>query len=1351
MNPDIRSSHPLCACTDGGPSSAWPSTAWLTRAWLLRSVRQGIAACLVGAASLFAASGPALAQETVCAKVKIEIKQELTLERQAFDAEMKINNTTESGVIENVSIVVKVSDEAGNPIAVTDNPNDLSAKFFLRVSNKQAIGDITGSGSVAARTTAVINWLLIPAPGSAGTSPLGKKYLVGATLKYRFGGEDQTLDVSPDVITVKPLPLLTLDYFLQQNVWGDDPLTAEVEAVEPFTLGVRVKNNGYAAAKNLKIDSAQPKIIENNQGLLINFTLTGSYVDDAPVQNTLLIPFGDVAAGSSKMGRWNMESTLAGKFTEFTARFTHADELGGALTSILQATNAHFLLRDVRVDLPGRDAVKDFLAQDGDVVRVYESDSPDNEVTDRSGVAQLQASAGGSVGTYSVSLPPTAGFVYVRLPDPFQGSKVLGRIQRSDAKQLLADNVWLSKTRNPQTKQWEHWFNLFDVNTTGVYEARFDAPSTAPRAPVLQLVVDRRTKEEQQVSFLVEASSPDGKPVSIAAAPLPAGATLTAAAADPQSPTLARAVFDWTPPKGTAGSYLINYTVSDGLLSSTRAATIHVDPKDPPPGPGTPQIVSPASGGQVTTLKPTLSVQASSAAQDPTQSIRFELYRDEAMTQLVASATVPKAPPAPGNGGGEVPQPTTWVVPTALQDNTAHWWRARAFDGGQVNSPWANARFFVNLFNDPPDAFNLSSPAPAAEVSDALPVFSWANPTDKDGDTLTFDVDLYSDTALTQRVAGVSGLAAAPGGQTSWTASLPLSNHATYYWRVAAVDALGARTVSIARPFVVNTGNTAPTAPAVAQPAPGAQVPSDSVQLTVQNATDAEGDLLTLVFELDTVNTFDSPAKRSSGQLMQSTGSASSWLAAGLVENQRYFWRVKAQDGRAESAWAGGDFLVNRSNDAPPAPSVHNPGSGAWSATQQPTLEANPVVDPESEVVQYQFEVHTDAALTRRVASGSSASVGWTVPQPLADKTTHWWRVRAVDASGAASAWSPAAVLYVSTGPYQAPSIQVTSPSTPIQPTVVGEQRLVTIQWEGTNPNIEPTIALYHSTSQDGFNGSLIVDGIRQPAGTQSGTYTWDASALPVGTHYIHGVIHDARGVGRAWAPGAVVIAPAAPSGAVLVSPASGLVTSEDGGKATVQVRLNSAPTAPVTVPISVSDAREGAVSPASIVFTPQNWSTAVPVTVTGRPDCLKTGVSGHELRVGKLVSLDPQFIGQAAAPIGVTNTDSLYAPASASNDPRIGICAATLISTTKVDALTWEYTFTAMAGNSGAVINGLTATLTGANLPIQVIQPKLEFGALQKGEAGRSATSVVFRAKVYLAPTAFTNNLFFRWSASAR
>src|SRR5207245_8762175 len=113
---------------------------------------------------------------------------------------MKINNTTDNGVIENVSVVVKVTDEQGTPVQISDDPNSMGAKFFVRISQKQNIANVDGTGAVNAKTTDIINWLLIHAPGSAGTAPLGKKYLVGATLKYRFAGEDQTLDVSHNVI-----------------------------------------------------------------------------------------------------------------------------------------------------------------------------------------------------------------------------------------------------------------------------------------------------------------------------------------------------------------------------------------------------------------------------------------------------------------------------------------------------------------------------------------------------------------------------------------------------------------------------------------------------------------------------------------------------------------------------------------------------------------------------------------------------------------------------------------------------------------------------------------------------------------------------------------------------------------------------------------------------------------------------------------------------------------------------------------------------------------------------------------------------------------------------------------------
>lgn len=76
--------------------------------------------CLAVARALVLAAAvvclPALAQETVCARVKIEIKQELTLERQAFDAEMRITNTLPSTALDRVHVDVWVTDEAGQPI-----------------------------------------------------------------------------------------------------------------------------------------------------------------------------------------------------------------------------------------------------------------------------------------------------------------------------------------------------------------------------------------------------------------------------------------------------------------------------------------------------------------------------------------------------------------------------------------------------------------------------------------------------------------------------------------------------------------------------------------------------------------------------------------------------------------------------------------------------------------------------------------------------------------------------------------------------------------------------------------------------------------------------------------------------------------------------------------------------------------------------------------------------------------------------------------------------------------------------------------------------------------------------------
>jgi len=509
--------------------------------------------------------------DSVCARVKIEIRQELTLERQAFDAHMAINNGFSDITLTDIDIDVSFSDEDGNSVLASSDPDNAQALFFISLDSMDNIDDVNGDGTIQPATTADIHWLIIPAPGASNGLANGTLYYVGAKLTYTIGGQEHVTEVSPDYIFVKPMPELTLDYFLPSDVYGDDAFTSEIEPPIPFSLGVRVTNNGFGVAHNLKINSAQPKIIENELGLLINFHIEGSEINGQTYDNTLLINFGDIAPNESSNARWVMTCSLSGRFVEFTADYSHADELGGELTSLLQAVNTHFLVRDVLVDLPGRDNIRDFLAKDGAAYKVYESDSVDTEVSDQSPAAGLQyISSSGSESSYNLFAPDTAGFIYVQLADPLNGQKIIKEVVRSDGKRIKPENAWLSKTRDG-SGPWQHFVNLFDFNTTVSYLIVFEDISARPQTPVLQFIPDRSRVEGNQLAFIVEASDPNGTVPKLSATPLPAGASFS----DGEDGV---GTFDWTPAIGQAGQYRLQFSATDGVLEDSQFVTITIDP-----------------------------------------------------------------------------------------------------------------------------------------------------------------------------------------------------------------------------------------------------------------------------------------------------------------------------------------------------------------------------------------------------------------------------------------------------------------------------------------------------------------------------------------------------------------------------------------------------------------------------------------------------------------------------------------------------------------------------------------------------------------------------------------------------
>ncbi|QTD47748.1 endonuclease/exonuclease/phosphatase family protein [Sulfidibacter corallicola] len=107
----------------------------------------------------------------------------------------------------------------------------------------------------------------------------------------------------------------------------------------------------------------------------------------------------------------------------------------------------------------------------------------------------------------------------------------------------------------------------------------------------------------------------------------------------------------------------------------------------------------------------------------------------------------------------------------------------------------------------------------------------------------------------------------------------------------------------------------------------------------------------------------------------------------------------------------------------------------------------------------------------------------------------------------------------------------------------------------------------------------------------------------------------------------------------ILVTPTSGLTTSETGTTAQFTVVLQSQPSADVTIAVASSDTTEGTVDVSSLTFTSSNWDTAQTVTITGVDDDVIDGSQAYTIQLSPVVSTDLCYSGVDPADVGVTNT----------------------------------------------------------------------------------------------------------------
>ena len=458
----------------------------------------------------------------VCSRVKVVIEQELTLERIGFEATLEVTNNDGEDPITDFAASLTFEN-------VVTNSADVSSLFFVRAPTFENINSIDGTGVIGPTKKATVRWFIIPKIAAGGTNALGIRYKVGCNLAGKIRGATIPGDVLfaiADTITVRPDPQLDITYFQPRDVQGDDPFTPEVESPIPFTLGVLVKNSGYGPARKLKIDSQQPKITENKNGLLLVAQLLGARVNDSPRSSSLLVDLGDVLPAQTQKGAWDMITSLSGEFTEFKASYKHASDLGGEETSVIKSLEAHFIAHEVLNDQPGRDNIKDFLAdvdRDENIVpeTLYENQGNILAVNYLTNAAVVGSAGPG--GNFQVTLDANvAGWGYMRLTDPGQARLKIASVLRSDGKVLNTNNYWTNFRYTRQGNIRQNFLNIFDLVDLGSYSYTVTYAASGPdvippvttmyfAGPVTQSGGKFYITPDTQIYFLSE----DENPVSI--------------------------------------------------------------------------------------------------------------------------------------------------------------------------------------------------------------------------------------------------------------------------------------------------------------------------------------------------------------------------------------------------------------------------------------------------------------------------------------------------------------------------------------------------------------------------------------------------------------------------------------------------------------------------------------------------------------------------------------------------------------------------------------------------------------------------------------------------------------------
>ena len=253
-------------------------------------------------------------------RVRLQFEQKFFLEREAFKGSLSIENL-QMDDIEHITMTPSVKRTDGS---------DATDLFAIEVTTTyNPWNSSPGNWQLASSEKGTAKVLYVPAKETAPTEPV--EYLFGGTVTYRDveTGNLITVELTPTLLTVNPSPDLHLTYFVQRDFISDDPLTDEVEPWEPTQFALLIQNKGAGDAIDLKIETSDPTVVQNDCGLPVKFTKLYSTVDGvAGNMDFNKLDLGRIAAGQSVMARWWYYCNVSAHVANYEVQMTKHSNYG---------------------------------------------------------------------------------------------------------------------------------------------------------------------------------------------------------------------------------------------------------------------------------------------------------------------------------------------------------------------------------------------------------------------------------------------------------------------------------------------------------------------------------------------------------------------------------------------------------------------------------------------------------------------------------------------------------------------------------------------------------------------------------------------------------------------------------------------------------------------------------------------------------------------------------------------------------------------------------------------------------------------------------------------------------------